>query len=93
MGGLKRVYVRVSGRVQGVGFRYFTQHQAQALGLAGFVRNRPDGDVEMEAEGLSNRVSELVDAVRRGPPGSHVREVHTGDRPAEGIDSEFDIRF
>ncbi len=93
MGGLTRVYIRVAGNVQGVGFRYFTERKARELGLSGYVRNRADGDVEMEAEGLPDRVAALVDAVRRGPPGAHVFEVRTGERPVEGAGSEFDIRF
>ena len=65
MGGLTRVYIRVAGSVQGVGFRYFTERKARELGLSGYVRNRPDGDVEMEVEGSPDRVAALVDAVRR----------------------------
>jgi acylphosphatase len=93
MGGLTRVYVRVAGVVQGVGFRYFTQRKARELGLAGYVRNLPDGDVEMEVEGPSDRISALVGAASQGPPGADVREVHTDERLVEGAGSGFEVRF
>lgn len=93
MGGLTRLYIRVAGIVQGVGFRYFTERKARELGLSGYVRNRPTGDVEVEVEGSPDRVTVLVDALRRGPPGAHVQEVRTGERPVEGAGSDFGIRF
>ena len=68
-------YIRVSGLVQGVSFRYFTRKTARELGLSGWVRNRPDGDVELEAAGERGMVEELVKALRVGPPAAHVRDV------------------
>ena len=67
--GHERRYFRVRGRVQGVGFRYFTRATAVQLGLIGFVRNRVDGDVELEAEGEPAHLDQLAGAVRKGPPG------------------------
>ena len=92
MGGVRRLYVRVGGRVQGVGFRYFTRREARRLGLAGYVRNRPDGDVEMEAEGPAGQVDALAEAVRRGPPGSRVRDFRSDDRPPRRNEADFEIR-
>lgn len=62
-----RLYIRVSGRVQGVGFRWFTSMTAARLNLTGWVRNREDGDVEMEVQGDEGPVENFVRAVSRGP--------------------------
>ena len=70
-----RVHLLVHGRVQGVGFRFFVVHEATALGLAGTVRNRPDGTVEIEAEGGADALDRLVEAVRRGPVAARVTRV------------------
>jgi len=65
----------VKGRVQGVGFRYFVVRWADARGIAGWVRNRGDGAVELEAEGPRALLEELVVAVARGPTGARVTGV------------------
>jgi acylphosphatase len=57
----------VEGRVQGVGYRYFVLRQAEALGVAGFARNLPDGTVEVVAEGTDEAVGALEDRLRLGP--------------------------
>ncbi|HKI04778.1 MAG TPA: acylphosphatase [Thermoanaerobaculia bacterium] len=63
----------VSGKVQGVGFRWFTRRAAQELGgLAGRVRNLPDGRVEVEALGEPERLDSLRERLRQGPPGARV---------------------
>jgi acylphosphatase len=66
------VHVIVEGFVQGVGFRAFALREARALGLAGVVRNRADGTVEIEAEGDRVQLERLVNVLRRGPAGAHV---------------------
>jgi acylphosphatase len=79
------------GRVQGVGFRYFTRGVARELGLAGRVRNLHTGHVEIEAAGEPELVEELRRLVRRGPPGALVIEVREEILPAgTGWDS-FEI--
>jgi acylphosphatase len=65
----------VSGRVQGVGFRWFIAEAAESLGLAGTVRNLPDGDVEIVAEGDSASIEDLVNIAREGPPSAVVLDV------------------
>ena len=62
-----RLYIRVSGRVQGVGVGSFTSMTAARLNLTGWVRNREDGDVEMEVQGDEGPVEDFVRAVSRGP--------------------------
>lgn len=87
-----RVHIVVTGRVQGVGFRYFIATRARALGLTGTVRNLPTGQVEITAEGDAATLEALIGAARSGPPGSRVRdlEVRWDDAPAREM--EFLIR-
>ncbi len=66
------VRVQVRGRVQGVGFRAFTQTQAMARGIIGWVRNRRNGDVEAVFAGEIEAVDALCEICRRGPPGAFV---------------------
>lgn len=80
----------VSGIVQGVGFRYFTQHAAVHLHLSGYVRNLPDGRVEVYAIGPDERLTELRSALERGPWGAGVSEV--GEEGAS-IDSQYATGF
>ena len=65
----------VSGMVQGVGYRFFTQRAAEELQLSGWVRNLPDGRVQAEAEGPRARVEELLARLRAGPRLSSVTDV------------------
>ncbi len=87
-----RLHVFVSGLVQGVGFRYFAAREARRLGLTGFVRNLPDRQVEIVAEGDRGALETFAAAVRQGPPGAVVRDVRVGwtDEPAR--EREFSIR-
>ena len=93
MGNIKRVRVIISGRVQGVGFRYFTQREGERLGLVGWVKNLSNGDVEAEAEGNEAQVDAFVKAIRRGPPGSRVLSFQIDEIPANHRDVAFDIMF
>ncbi len=68
-------HVQVSGRVQGVWFRGWTCREAEALGLAGWVRNRRDGRVELLLEGPEEAVAEMLARLRRGPPMAQVSDL------------------
>jgi len=81
----RRAYVIIIGRVQGVWFRASMQKRAQALALAGWVRNRLDGNVEAVIEGPPETVQELVDWCRMGPPGARVDEVRCSDETPQGL--------
>lgn len=81
----------VSGRVQGVGFRYFTYEHALREGVGGLVRNLPDGRVEVEIEGDAEAVERVERAVRRGPPGSRIEQVTTDILEPSGRRAEFKI--
>ena len=65
----------VTGFVQGVGFRYYTKIEAHELGLAGFVRNRDDGSVEVSVEGPKDAVERFLHWLERGPPSARVERV------------------
>lgn len=75
-----RRYV-IRGRVQGVGFRDFTQCRATELGLTGYVRNLADGNVEAVAQGGSAQLDEFAGLLRQGPRGSNVRGVEQAEHP------------
>jgi acylphosphatase len=68
-------HVRVIGRVQGVGFRQFVRERARALGLSGWVKNQPDGSVELLVAGDDQAAARLLDIVRRGPPYADVAAI------------------
>ena len=70
-----RVQILVSGRVQGVGYRYFVIEVAERLGLNGWVRNLADGRVEAQVEGEQESVDQLVSEMRAGPRLSHVTDL------------------
>lgn len=63
----KTIYLIIAGRVQGVGFRYFALHKAQELTIFGWIRNIPDGKVEIEAEGDPQNLETFVDWMKTGP--------------------------
>ncbi len=83
----------VSGRVQGVGFRYFTEDRARLEGLSGYVRNLADGRVEVGAEGDLEAVQRFERAIRRGPPGARVDACETTDVEPTRRASGFSIRM
>jgi acylphosphatase len=81
----------VTGRVQGVGFRWFAQRWGEKLGLRGWVCNREDGTVESEAEGRPESVAEFADRLRAGPAEARVDGVEATELKAEGGPPSFDI--
>lgn len=88
----KRVHLRIHGRVQGVFFRANTRDQANQLGLAGWVRNRPDGSVEAVAEGPEEKLRALVDWCHEGPRSADVEKVEVDWGVAEGNLKSFEVR-
>jgi len=84
-------HVLVSGRVQGVGFRWYARKWAEELGLAGWVRNLPDGRVEVWLEGKEKSVEAMLVWLERGPPAAHVKNVEVIERTGEGL-TAFDVR-
>lgn len=88
---MKRTRVRVSGRVQGVGFRYATQLRARSLGVSGWVRNLPDGGVEAVFEGEPQHVDSMVEWCRHGPAGASVDRIETREEQPDG-ETMFTVR-
>ena len=82
----------IRGRVQGVGFRWFTHDAAAREGVHGWVRNLADGSVEVFAEGESESVRRLEAAVRRGPASARVETFETEDHAPSGRTTGFEIR-
>lgn len=87
-----RVHGVVSGRVQGVSYRFSMEREATHLGVGGWVRNLPDGRVEFEAEGERSAVEALVEWARSGPAYARVDRVVTTERRAQG-EREFRTTF
>lgn len=87
-----RLHAFVSGKVQGVSFRYYSLQEARQLGLTGFVRNLPDGRVEVKAEGDRKTLDRLLEFLHRGSPGAAVTKVDVDWRVADNSFNSFDIR-
>lgn len=88
-----RLHVIVQGVVQGVNFRYYTQRQADVLGVNGWVANRWDGTVEVVAEGPRAALDALLDWLHHGPPSAQVDEAHADWEPATGEFDGFRVRY
>ncbi len=90
--GNTRLHARVTGRVQGVGFRFFVQKNATRLGVSGWVRNRWNGSVEVLAEGRRRDLKILLQALQRGPRPNTTRTVDHDWLEATGEFDTFQIR-
>ena len=87
-----RLDARITGRVHGVGFRYFVYREAQDLGLVGWVANLADGSVRCVAEGRRNDLESLLALLREGPPASIVEGVSVAWTPPTGEFTAFGVR-
>lgn len=81
----------ISGRVQGVGFRWFAESAASREGLHGWARNRPDGSVEVMAEGDTEALERFERALRHGPPAARVDNVEVDEIAPSGRDTGFTV--
>ena len=81
---MRRLHLRISGRVQGVGFRWFTREEARRLGLSGWVTNLANGDVEVSAGGEASSLERLKRALEVGPTGDGVVSVLELEDTVEG---------
>jgi acylphosphatase len=82
--------IRISGQVQGVGFRWNAAHQARNFGLSGFAKNTPDGNVYIEAEGIESELKKFVEWCRTGPRSAIVESVNVDTLPPANY-SDFSI--
>lgn len=87
-----QVEIRISGKVQGVGFRYFTKKQAKMLNLGGWARNTLDGGVLACVQGSKHAINTFVDYMWVGPPMSDVKSVTTVEMSIIEEFSDFEVR-
>jgi acylphosphatase len=87
------LFVRIRGRVQGVGFRYSAVYEARRLGLSGWVRNTRDGDVEVWTEGAPEKQELFLKWLRRGPPGARVDSLVCDPLPPTGNYHNFSVEY
>lgn len=88
----RHINITISGRVQGVAFRYSARSMALHMGLKGFVKNMPDGDVYIEVEGSPVQADEFLSWCREGPSRAHVKSVFFTEGTWRGF-QDFEIRF
>lgn len=88
----RRVKAEIFGDVQGVGFRFYAEAHARRLGLHGYVRNRYDGAVEIEAEGDASSIERFVDMMRQGPRMARVQDVRLNWSAYRGDLGPFAVR-
>jgi acylphosphatase len=86
-----RAEIKVSGVVQGVGYRYYCYQRARSLGLTGWVRNNPDGSVALVAEGDESALKALLDELRIGPPAASVADIRVDWSRATGQYEAFEV--
>lgn len=89
---LRAIHVIVRGRVQGVSFRYYTLLRAHELSVVGWVRNLPDGTVEVLAEGSQTQLDQFTEYLNTGPIGARVEAVTSNWQQATGHFTDFIIR-
>ena len=89
---LTRLQATVYGRVQGVGFRFFTLNAANELGLFGWVRNMPDGSVQLVAEGPKEQLTKFVSRLQIGPHSGHVDDIRYSWQAYRAEFDRFEIR-
>lgn len=86
---MRRLHAIVSGRVQGVSFRYYTTQTARQLNVVGWVKNLPDHTVEVVAEGENSALERLLEFLHKGPSGARVTNVDVDWQPATEEFSTF----
>ncbi len=87
----RTVSIKVSGRVQGVGFRYYTKKKAQECGVNGFVQNKSDGSVYIEAHGEKIGIDTFTDWCKQGPSWARVVDIQICELPNQEWDG-FEVR-
>jgi acylphosphatase len=88
----RRVRLIIRGRVQGVNFRWYARNRAQSLGLAGWIRNRPDGSVETVVQGPADAVTRFIEWTHQGPSLAQVEAVDSRDEEPDASLQTFGIR-
>jgi len=89
---MRTIRIRVYGRVQGVGFRYYALYTARSLGITGYVRNEPDGSVEVVGSGRDPDIEAFIESIDRGPTYANVTKTETEELPFMRFE-HFEIRY
>lgn len=89
----KRAQIIIIGRVQGVFFRDYTRENAIKIGLTGWVRNRPNGNVETVVEGEKDSIEKFIELLKKGPPVARVKEINVTWYKPENEFNDFSIRW
>ena len=90
--GTRRLHLLIRGRVQGVGYRWFARETADRVGIEGWVRNLPGGEVEAEAQGTAEQLDRFVKELREGHPYAKVESVDSRELPVQPPQGAFSIR-
>jgi len=86
-------HIRIHGKVQGVGYRFFATRVARRLGLKGWIRNNRDGSVEAAVEGEKATIDEWIEELREGPRYAEVTKVEQDSKDFTGRLGDFDVKF
>ncbi len=86
-------HIRIHGKVQGVGYRFYVTRVARRLDLKGWIRNLRDGSVESMVEGEKEKIDEWIDDVREGPRYAEITKIDQETRSFTGQLSDFDVQF
>ena len=89
---MKRINLIISGKVQGVGFRYYTKRTAISLNLKGYVKNLTNNSVEVVAEGAEAEIKQFIEWCKKGPSSSHISDLKINYLPYTGEFKEFEIK-
>ncbi|MFW6363786.1 MAG: acylphosphatase [Spirochaeta sp.] len=89
----RSINLMISGRVQGVGMRYYLVGNARGLGLVGWVHNRTDGRVECMAQGDSSSIDQFINAARQGPPAARIDDIQVSDTDHQPDLKSFEVRY
>lgn len=89
---LKQIHLYIKGDVIGVGFRAWTKIQAKIIGVTGWIRNHQDGFVEASIQGEDEKVKQILELIKKGPPVSHVSDVQSFWQEPKEIFDKFEIR-
>lgn len=89
----QQLHAIIHGRVQGVGFRQSTVVRAQAIGCTGWVRNKPDGTVEVVAQGQTEQLERLAQFLRQGPTAARVDDIDLKWQSPQGTFDSFGVRY
>jgi len=89
---LKQVHIYIKGDVTGVGFRAWTKIQAKIIGVTGWIRNKEEGFIEAQIQGDEDKVNQIIELIKKGPPISHVSDIQLFWQEPKEIFDGFEIR-